>query len=248
MMPIKKIVVAFLVAATVALVCHRAVAQTPRDWAPLAGIPSLVLKTASLSSVRCVAVATELTDLQTQIVADAVTAGSYFVSVSEIYNGWYAHLAPNENRNVAFPVGYFSPILQSAQNLNASANVLDSAADSYQNAVSKVRAKIRKCFESDPTEQNVLSELDHFDQTLNDNQSAIDAFTGQLQSNLSDDASDWQQFEGHLIQILNGTFLPLQQDAGSYVQGANFIKQNGEIISKKLDPIIKALADLHAKP
>lgn len=248
MMPIKKRAMAFLTATVVVLMCHRAVALPPSVLTPLAGIPSLVLRSTSLSSVQCSGVATELAALQAQLVIDAAAANGYFVSVAQIYNEWYTQLAPKENHDVDFPVGYFSPIVQSAQNLNVSANVLDSVSDGYQNAVSRVKAKIRKCFQPDPTEQNILSELDHFDETLNDNQSAIDAFTGQLQSNLSDDASNWQQFEGHLMQILNGTFQPLQGDAGAYVQGADFIRQNGQIIAKKLDPIIKALADLRAKP
>lgn len=241
-MSVGKFALAILTALVVALMCHRAVAESL-----LAELPGLTLKTEAPLSPVCKMTASDILSLQAQIVSDSSASADYFTNAAAVYNGWYARLAPQENKTVDFASGFFSPINQSAQTINLISNELDSAGQTYLNSVDVIGKIVNDCFLGDTAEQNVQAELTRFRQDLNDNASAIDAFVGQMQSNLSSDGSDWQQWEGQPTFIPTGTFETLQNDANCYVQAAGYIRQNGQLIAKKLGPVAEQIGALTRK-
>ncbi len=253
-MSIGKIALAFFSALIVALMCHRAVAQNvmisfrPNEALPLlAVLPGLNLKAEAPMSPICKMTASDIRSLQAEISKDSLAASNYFNAAADVYNSWYRQLVPQEGRTVDFAIGFFSTINQSAQTLNLISNELDSAGQTYLNSVDVIGKIVNDCFLGDSAEQNVQAEFSKFRQDLNDNQSAIDAFVGQMQSNLSSDGSDWQQWEGQPTFIPTGTFETLQNDANCYVQAAGYIRQNGQLIAKKLGPVAEQIGALTRK-
>lgn len=172
---------------------------------------------------------------------------SYISQISLQYGLWHMELAPYENTEASWAMGYFLPLVKSAESIEVSKARVYLWNSNIEDFLYVLEAQIQDtdCISDSPQKEEALEKLAHFISVHSEHLSTSGDFLSRMQPRLSVQYQNWQKFEGDVAQrIQDGCFSFLKSESDVFSEAAMLVQSNANYVRAAFADLQKSMEAL----